>query len=676
MNSISKIYLQRYYRTRGRSRRELYSIFSLIFVVLVSLFGLSFLSQMRIYAQEIPTEESIRSALENKGENSRIFDRSGELLYTFKDPERDRVYVDYAEIPRTVVTALLAAEDAEFFIHGGVDFVSILAALASNVNSGGHTMIGGSTITQQLVKQTLLDDSRTLDRKVVEAMVAVLVERDYSKEQILEFYLNSVSFGGRVQGIETAAHVYFNKSASSLSLGEAATLVSLIQSPSDYSPLYAVDKVAAVKALAERRVYVIDQIRQKRQLHAFLETGDYDFLKLLVGEGTEKLSAIEYVKYPEATLRSEQEQEYSFNLPSEPLRAPHWVFYIRDLLQKAPYNISLRQLYSGGFDVFTSLDIRVQDLAEQKLKEGVDRYGPAYGFSNGSLVSIDATSGEIIAMVGSKGYYLPSDPNDKKFDPKVNVAVALQSLGSSLKPWVAYQAFAGGKYSPNSIVKDSAQRFYGSYSPKNFDGRFWGDMTIRKALLESRNLPFLKLQYELGDWRLGALMQRLGYRAGTNYGLAAAIGGVDESLLAHTGAYTGLANGGEVLALKPVLSIKKRTGAVVFQSDREVIYGLDRQAVAEVNNILGDKSFRAGTYSQKFIGGYKLAGKTGTSDNNRDTYYIGYGPKIVTGVWSGNNDNSPMSGSALGSTTSLLVWNGYMRSLLANLPQYGVQGSY
>jgi len=367
---------------------------------------------------------------------------------------------------------------------------------------------------------------------------------------------------------------------------------------------------------------------------------------------------------------------FCFNLPVDELKAPHWVFYIRDLLQQAPYNLRLQDLYSGGFEIHTSLDLRIQELAESELKKGVDRLGPIFRFENGALVTIDARSGEILAMVGSKGYNLPEDVNNKRFDPEVNVTTASQTLGSSLKPWVAYGAFDSGKWNPESIVNDSPQKFNGNYRPKNVDGKFRGEMTIRNAMLDSRNLPFLKLQYEMGDWRFGEFMKKIGYKKINNYGLSAVIGGVDETLLDHVGAYTGMANGGRVMQKRAILRIIKPGGGDYYTSQTNITYNLNPNAVGQVNNILGDRGHNANFNRLKFVGNQKLAGKTGTSDGNKDTYYIGYGPKIVTGIWCGNNDNDRMTSSALGSSTALPVWNSYMREFFQRFPEYGQGGSY
>jgi penicillin-binding protein 1A len=676
MRNIPKWFLAKNGK-KSKNSLELVKLFGLaVTTIVVFTFAIA-LIQLKSYADEIPTKFKIDQILKNKGENSKIYDKHGKLLYIFKDPIQDREYAEFKEIPATIIAAALAAEDEEFFLHQGIDYLATAKAAVTTISSGGSVTIGGSTITQQLVKQTLLTSERSLDRKAKEAIISLMVENGYSKEQILEFYLNTTSYGGRVIGIKTAARTYFQKDLNELTLNEAAFLIGLVQSPGEYSPLFSANKEQAKKLSDNRRKYVLRQISENSQLLAYLNQGNIGLLKIdsIYWSPAETASA-RFNKYTTEKVLALNATGVKFKRSVDFIRAPHFVFYIRDILQTKPYNLSLSELYSGGYQIYTSLDYGMQKIAEVKLRQGVDTYGPAHGFTNGALVSIDARTGEILTMVGSKGYSLRKQKY-KRFDPKVNVAIARQSLGSSLKPWVAYLGFETNSFTPYSIVADTPHTFPGGYRPKNSDGRFFGMMTVSQALLLSRNLPMLRMLNTIGDWRLAKLMPELGYQKKNNYGLAAAIGGVDETLLDHVGAYTGFANGGKVLRKVPILRIKDPSGKVIFKAKKgSVLKQLDQRSVSEVNGILGDKSFSSGAYGWKFIGGQQLGGKTGTSDNNRDTYYIGYGPKIVTGIWSGNNDNSPLSGSAFGVTTSLPIWNSYMSAIFAAYPEYSTYGSY
>jgi len=676
MSNISKAFLLKKYNSKGkRNNLELYNFLAFIIVVSISIFSILSLGQLRTYAQEVPTEGQIKASFQDQGQNSKIYDRNGIILYTFKDPVRDREYVNYSEIPPTVIASILAGEDKNFFLHEGIDYIGTLRALVTNGTSGG-TVLGGSTITQQLVKQTILSNERTIDRKIKEAIISLFVEKDYTKSQILEYYLNVSDFGGRIRGIKTASQTYFHKSLDKLTLGEAAYLVGLVQAPGEYSPLFSVNKQKALELSINRRDHILDQINANPRFMAYLNSNDINYLHRNEFDKVDPAAGITKPNYTSGIVLNFKKEQYNFVIPRQQLLAPHWVFYIMDLIQSAPYNLTTKDLYSGGYSIYTSLDLNIQKLAEQKVAAGVAAIGPNYGFENGSLVTIDATTGEILAMVGSKDYYLANNLNDKKFNPEVNVTTARRSLGSSLKPFVAYLGFQSGKFTPNTVMQDSPQTFYGNYRPKDSDGRFVGAITVHDAILQSRNLPFLKMDYAIGDWQLPDLMHKIGYRTDSQYGLAATIGGVDETLLDHVGAYTGLANGGNVMTKKPILRIINADNSVKYQSTTTILYKLDPNLVAQVDGMIGDKNYTVDTAWAKFIGNQKLAGKTGTSDENKDTYYMGFGPKVVTGIWCGNNDNTPLIAEAFGSHTAIFIWHDYMQSLFNQFPQYSVAGSY
>jgi len=663
-NNFSKLKIKN--RNRNAQIAKLFLVSLLAGMLLVLSAIILFALQLSTYLHELPTEAKIRQRLAIKDENSRFYDRNGELLFTFKNPYQDREYASFKEFPPSVILATLAAEDKDFFIHSGIDYVATASAVLRTITSGGDDKTGGSTITQQLIKQTLLTSTQTLERKVKEAFLSRLVEQLYTKEEILEFYLNTSSFGGRVIGIKTAAKAYFNKSLSQLDLNEAAFLVGLVRSPGESSPLYSVDKVKALKISNDRRKFILEQIISNHRLIAYWSDKNLETLRTLVPPQVTDLPNLDQLVAKDLTITP----------LSEELRAPHWVFYIRDILTKAPYNISTEQIYNGGYEIYTSLDLNLQQIAEQEVLNGVNALGGRYRFANASLVSVNANTGEVLAMVGSKGFNIADDPNNARFDPQTNVATSLQQLGSSLKPWVTYLAFATGNFSDRSIVSDTAKTFFGGYRPKNADGRFFGDMTIRRALLLSRNLPFLKISENIGANKLPELMRQIGYRTDTTYGLAATIGGVDETLLSHAVAYTGLANGGNVMTIKPILYIKDNKGNEIFRANNQVKLSLNRSAVNQVNSILGDKSYRVGAYNQKFISNFKLAGKSGTSDQNKDNLYVGYGPQVVTAVWVGNNDNTPLVGNSFGLTTALPIWRNFTGRLLNSAPNLGNRGSY
>lgn len=671
MRKIPKTYALFLHRRYAR-RLDMALVLAAAFTTVLCAGAIFTFAKLREYRQELPNRGRIETKLRDRGENTVVYDRHGKVLYTFKDPYQDREYAEYREIPPVVIAATLAAEDKDFFLHQGIDYVGMLKGIVTTVQSGGQQIVGGSTITQQLIKQTVLTTERSVERKVKEAIITLIVEQEYTKEEILEFYLNTTNYGGRIVGIKTAARAYFGKTLDQLKLNEAVYLVSLVQSPGEFSPLYANDAVRAANLVNERRRWVLDQIKRNHRLLDYLTTKDLQVLQhaggSVAGVATDKADALRNI------LTELQAKDINVGRRARDIiNAPHWVFYIRDLLQQEPFNLSQHELYRGGYRIYTTLDLSAQQLFEAELKRSVDRLGPQYGFSNAGLVAIDARSGDILAMVGSKGYNLKRTP---EFDPQVNTTVARNSLGSSLKPWMAYLALASGKYKQFSTVSDTPAIFPNDYIPKNADGQFMGEMSLHRALILSRNLPFIKLNAELGYRMLLDLMQSLGYAGTQRYGLSAVVGGVDETLLNHTAAYTGFATGGDVMYSRAITRVDSVEGKTLFKTRSQVRMRLDSEHISTVNRILGDRTYRWGIFSYKFVGNYKLAGKTGTSDSNKDTLYIGYSPELVVGVWAGNNNNKPMGKNAFGATISLPIWNACMQAFAAKYPSYMSRGNW
>lgn len=656
---ISRNYLHQTVKKRNsKQRKTMLSSFTVL-AVLVSC-GATLVASgevRKLYAQ-LPTADSIQSAFAEQNENSFIYDRNGELLYTIKDPNLDREYLHKEEITDLMRLAVMAAEDKDFYLHEGIDYIASTKAFFNAIfSSDDSSVAGGSTITQQLAKNTFLTAERSFERKIKEAILSLIIESEYDKEQILEYYLNTIPFGSRVTGLKTAAHTYFNKDLQKLNFNELAFLISIVQNPNVLSPLYSYDQDAAWDLNDTRRNYVLDQA-----------IANYDQFSILL----EDIPPLE-------ELESYKESAIAINPPVTEIQAPHFVFYIRSILSAPPYNISDEDLYSNGYKIYTSLDLHMQRIAEQELPWLVDSYGSRYRFSNAAIISIDPRNGDILTMQGSKDYWAAKDPSGR-FDPEVNVTLSSQNLGSSLKPFVAYLGFNQGLYSRNSVIHDTPQTFAGGYSPKNVDGRFMGTITVDTALKYSRNLPFVKMLNQTGTSNFNQLLKDLGYsnaQSGSSYGLAAALGGVSENLYDHAYAYSTLASGGVKAEPHPIYRI------VDLKSGTENTYGhstyqlLNSNAVAEVNRILGDKSFRIDNHWMIWLsGGYKFAGKTGTTDYNKQNYFIGYGPNILTAVWTGNNNNDPMVDNAFGSTTALPIWYHYTKRVMAEKPEYAAWGWY
>lgn len=614
-----------------------------IIVVILAMIGIFFSviflfssHQLKLFSENIPKESEIITKVSEKSQNSKLYDRNGILLYEFKDPDQDREYANIDEIPQNLISILLAAEDINFYKHEGVDIKAILRSLNIYYSSNGETVVGGSTITQQLVKNTVLTNERTLERKAKEIFISLLIESKYSKSEILEMYLNSISFGGNVIGIKTAARSYFSKDLMDLSFAEMVFLVGLIQLPGRSSPLFSSDQQLAWEIINLRKQYIYDQIRIN---YSIITSQNNDFLNI-------------------AELNLAEVEPVELDPDLGEIKAPHFVFYIKEVLKSTPYDFSETELGNGGYQIYTTLDYPLQQIAERKLKEGVERY-KHFGFENAALITLDPQTSEVLVMVGSKDYF-GQKTVDGAFDPFVNVSLSERNLGSSLKPFIAYLAFKQQKYRPTSIISDSPVSF-GTYKPKNYDGKYMGDITVKTALVESRNIPFVKITNSVGVENILDLLDTIGYENAKfreRYGLSLALGGFSSNLLEHTHAYSVFANKGNLNKLNQIGKIVNSTNEIVFEQKIELQAQLEENYISEVDNILAEYGLEG------------ISGKTGTTDSNRDNYFIGYNTKFLTGIWIGNNNNKRMSPKAFGSTTALPIWNMYFQEVINKYPEY------
>lgn len=568
---------------------------------------------------------------------TRILDREGNLLYElFDQAGGKRTPVRLAELPAEVVNAVLAAEDASFYDNPGVEPRGIARAMWQNLQAG-TIVSGGSTITQQLIRNVLLDpkerSSDTLDRKLKEAFLAVELSASYSKDQILEWYLNEIYFGNLSYGIATAARTYFNKAPRELSLAEAALLAGLPQAPAHYDPFR---NFTAAKA---RQEYI---------------------LELMARDG--------FIGAEEAQQAKEEQLQF---VPAESTRAilryPHWVFYVRSVLEE---RYGPERLVTAGFTVYTTLDAHLQDIAEEVVGRHMDLL-TAQRANNASLVAIEPSTGQILAMVGSPDYY------DASIHGQVNAAITAHQPGSAIKPIVYLGAFLKG-LSPSSVVLDAPVAFAdGSgrlWRPRNFDNRFRGPVTLRRALGNSLNIPAVKVLQSAGLADTVNLARRLGIASlgdPSTYGLAFTLGGGDVQLIELATAYTVLANGGAQVPVSPILKILDPSGRTVFEHTptREQI--VDPRVAFLVSDILSDNLARTDTFGPnsplRLKNDRPAAVKTGSTDDYRDSWTVGYTPSLVAGVWVGRNDHQPMR-SVLGSTGAGLIWNAFMERGLEGWP--------
>lgn len=603
---------------------------------------------------------------------SYVYDRNGKELYKIHGDE-NREIVQIEEVPLEVQWAFLAAEDIDFYKHKGVDMGGIVKAGMYEVFKVGSPR-GGSTITQQMIKNTVLTTERTYERKIKEIILSLRIEQKYDKKEVLQLYLNEIGFGGNTYGIKTAARVYFGKEVKDLTLGEAALLAGLPQAPGLYSPLFAADVNSAMDLSEGRRNYVLDQMQQKMDtINSYArQYNDY--------EGEEEFLTDE-------KILQAREQKLVYKSSDINIEAPHFVFYVEDELQKGAYNngkpFTLAEIERGGLRITTSLDLDMQHMAEETIQQY--RFGNRpwyynnpfnttmdyYGANNAALVTIDPKSGQVLAMVGSANYWDEPKPEgctlglDCKFEPKVNVAVSPRQPGSSIKPMVYYTGFESGQLYPSFPFLDADIPFANGYDPKNNSGKYYNSIvTLRRALEESLNIPAVEAIEIIGVTNFLNTLEKLGYSTFSspeNYGDAIALGAGDVKLLEHTNAYGVFAAGGVYHKPSPILKIKDKEGNVLYEYEkdesRKGVRVADEKATYLINDV-------AKNYHYNPPAGWDTAGKTGTTDNNKNVWYMGYTTEFVTGVWVGNNDNSQMTRGAYGLTIPNPIWQTYTEKIM------------
>jgi 1A family penicillin-binding protein len=568
--------------------------------------------------------------------STKIYDRNGVLLYTIYK-NKNRTLVPLNKIPAHVILATLASEDAEFYTHPGFSIKGIFRALVNNATKGELT--GGSTITQQLVKNALLTPEKTLSRKIKEVVLSIETELAFSKDEILEMYLNEVAYGGTAYGIQEAARIYFGKDVQNLTLSEAALLAGLPKSPTKFSPFGANPDLAIS--------------RQK------------DVLNLMVIN--------KFIDDNEAEKAKEQKLVFAPNKTD--IKAPHFVMYVRQLLVE---KYGEEVVEKGGLSVVTTLDYSIQKLAEESVSSEISKLSPLH-VGNGAAVIVNPKTGEILAMVGSKDYF------DTENDGNVNVTIRPRQPGSSIKV-VNYAYALSTNYTPASVLSDSPVTFsvpgQPPYSPKNYDGRYRGNLSLRSAFAESRNVPAVKVLASYGVDKMIDLGQKMGittWQDPSKYGLSLTLGGGDVKLIDLATAYATVANYGQRPTFASILRIVNYKGKILeengctdFMALRpscETQQVLDPRVAYLLIDILKDNAARSpafGTNSALVISGHpEVAVKTGTSNNLRDNLTVGFNQDYLVAVWVGNNDNSPMSRIASGITGAAPIFNRIMSSLLA-----------
>ena len=601
---------------------SLFVVFSLSLFILAWLMG----SWERIY-MEAPGVEALLA--HKQAQTSVIYDRTGEhKLYELHGLE-DRKILSHEEIPDLIRNATLAAEDSNFYQHEGFDLKAIGRAAWQNFLSQEYEQ-GASTITQQLARNIFLTQEQTLLRKLKELAISIKIEKNLTKDEILDLYLNQIPYGADIYGVEAAAQNYFHKSARELTLNEAATLAALPKATTYYSP-YGPNKTK----LVERRNYILDRM----------------LLLGLAGEGEVAAAQVKPVEV--------------FALKA-PIQAPHFVFYVFDQLKEIYGEDFVRQ---GGLKIYTSLDYDLQKQAEEIVAEGVRNNEAQYKAENASMVVVNPKNGQILAMVGSRDYF------SQEIEGEVNVALRLRQPGSAFKPIVYAKAFEKG-LQPETLFYDAPTNFGpdGSgrdYKPKNYDGGFRGLVSMRQALAMSLNIPAVKTLYLAGIKDSIELAEKMGISTLTRkniYGLSLALGGGEVNLLELTSAYAIFANDGNKAPLKSILNITDQEGEELYTSETLISPVLDAEVARKINSILSDNEARTpvfGPRSNVYIENYQVAVKTGTNQDFRDAWTIGYTPEIAVGVWAGNNDNRPMRFGADGVFVAAPIWRQMILEILS-----------
>jgi 1A family penicillin-binding protein len=571
-------------------------------------------------------------------QSTKIFDRTGKVLLYDIFQNQKRTVVPFDKISSYIKQATISIEDKEFYTHNGIKPSAILRSVFVNISSLSLSQ-GGSTITQQVVKKTLLTDDKTPARKIKEWVLALKLDSILSKDEIFSIYLNEIPYGGSIYGIEEASQTYFGKPASDVTLAEAAYLASLPQAPSFYSP-YGSHKTA----LDERKNLVLKEMKSS-------------------GYITDEV-------YQKA------KDEVVVFLPQDKsgIKAPHFVMYVKDyLVQKYGEDV----LENGGLRVTTTLNYDIQKKAEEIALKYARINEKSVKGKNDAFVVIDPKTGEILTMVGSRNYF------DKEIDGQFNITTAKRQPGSTFKPFIYAESFNKG-YTPETVLFNTETQFSTActvdnmsskppcYSPKNYNNKYPGPVTLRDALASSMNVPAVKLLYLVGVQNAINLAQSMGITTLSNsnqYGLTLVLGGGEVSLLDMTSAYGVFANDGIRVPYTSILKIEDSKGTLLEEYTQKSIPVLNPESARRISSILSDNIARAplfGSNSLVYFGARDVAAKTGTTNDNKDGWLIGYTPSIVVGAWAGNNENTPMVG--MSGTIIAPMWRSLMDEVLKTVP--------
>ena len=637
--------MQKYAQGRGGKRGGLKRIVGAIFEILVKrglgrsiiLLGLALglmgaiglLLAFVWYSRGLPDPDTILQR--EVKQSTKIFDRTGEHLLYEIAPDQKRTLVTLETIPDALELATIMAEDRKFYEHPGIDLYGIFRAFLNNLIHFDPTGQGGSTITQQFVKKAILNNEQTIARKIKEIMIAVALERKFSKDEILQMYLNEIPYGGTNYGVESAARAYFGKSVAEIDLAQAATLAAIPNRPTTL--------INNPELLKSRRDWILNSLEEE----GFIT---------------------------EEELAGALAEDTAVRPSVGNIEAPHFVLWIKEVLEE---RYGAAAVETGGLKVITTLDYEKQVFAEKALDNGVEKFGESFGFHNGTLVAVNPKTGEILAMVGSPDWF------DADHGGQINMALRPLQPGSSIKP-IIYSALWEQGYTPSTLLWDVSTTFKtatGDYKPQNYDLKERGLMSMRRALQLSLNIPAVKGLYLLGVENALDYATRLGYSTlndPSRVGLSLVLGGAEVIPLEHVMAYGVFANGGELRKAVSILRVEGAGGELL--DEYEVNQNPPRRVIslelaATVSNVLSDNATRAelfGVNNYLNLGARPAGAKTGTTNNFRDAWAMGYTPSLAVGVWVGNASGEVMNTGADGSKIAAPIWREFMDKALEGTP--------
>lgn len=590
--------------------------------------GISILLLLLSPFRPLPSAETVWSI--PQAETSFIYDRTGESVLYEVHGDEDRQMLAHDEIPDLMRNAAMATEDKNFPYHFGVDPIGILRAMWVNIREG-RIVQGGSTITQQLARNLTNSREKTVARKIREILIAIELELRYSKADILDRYLNTVPFGNNLYGVGAASEAFFRKPARDLTIDEAAMLAALLKATSTYSP-YGEN----IQALRHRKQEILRAMRNEGYIN-----------------GTEYEKMIQIDTLAKVFPREDR------------IIAPHFVFAVIDELEK---QFGEERVKQGGLRVRTTLDLPMQDLVERIVSEKALENERRFRAENAAATVLDVATGEVRALAGSRNFF------DTEIDGEVNVVLRPRQPGSSFKPIIYSAAFERG-YQPENVITDSPVNFGADgsgkpYIPRNYDGKFHGTVSMRQALANSLNVPAVKTLHAIGLDAGIAMARNLGLSTldmQQNFGLSFALGAADVKLLDMVTAFSVFARDGEYLAPQMILSVK-RHDEEIFRSEQSARRALSAETARKISSILSDNEARSmifGSRSPLGFPGNIVAAKTGTSQEFRDAWTLGYTRDFALGVWVGNNDHRPMRDGADGVFVAAPLWRGIVDQLLS-----------